>query len=188
MKVINLHTDLPRLIEKSKGQNRRAQEQLYRLFAPKMLGVCRQYIRTANQAEEVMLTGFFKAFKNLHQFKAEGSFEGWLRRIISRECISYLRSEKKMYFEQEAVIDYSEQHATYIDSPLDTDHIQQLIDGLPDGYKVVFILYAIEGYKHAEIAAQLGISESTSKTQLFKARKMLQKQLEQLNITSYGTP
>ena len=188
MKVIDLHTNLEQLIKKATKDNRRAQEQLYVMFSPKMLSVCRQYVKVTDRAEEVMLTGFFKAFKNLEQFKATGSFEGWLRRIMTRECISFLRKENKIYFEDEASIDATENHASYIESSLDLDHIQRLIDALPDGYRIVFVMYAIEGYKHAEIAAQLKISESTSKTQLFKARKMLQQQLQSLNSTSYGTP
>ena len=153
-----------------------------------MLSVCRQFMKVTDSAEEVMLTGFYKAFKNLDQFKGTGSFEGWLRRIMSRECISYLRKEKKIYFEDESSIDATDQHAHYLETSLDLDHIQQLIDGLPDGYRIVFVMYAIEGYKHAEIAAHLNISESTSKSQLFKARKMLQQQLKTLICTSYGTP
>ncbi len=187
MKVIDLHTNLEQLIAKACEDNRRAQEQLYAMFSPKMLSICRQYIKVTDRAEEVMLSGFFKAFKNLKQFTGAGSFEGWLRRIMTRECISFLRKEKKIYFEDEASIDATEQHANYLETSLDLDRIQQLIDGLPSGYRIVFVMYAIEGYKHAEIATHLKISESTSKTQLFKARKMLQKQLKTLNNTSYGT-
>lgn len=188
MKVIDLHTNLEHLIAEACKDNRRAQEQLYVMFSPKMLSVCRQYIKVTDRAEEVMLTGFYKAFKNLKQFNATGSFEGWLRRIMSRECISFLRKEKKIYFEDESKIEATDQHAQYQETNLDLDHIQQLIDKLPDGYRLVFVMYAIEGYKHAEIATHLNISESTSKSQLFKARKMLQQQLKSLNSTNYGTP
>ena len=188
MKVITLHKNLERLIDKARDNNRKAQQQLYEMFAPKMLSVCRQYIKDISLAEEVMVGGFFKAFTALDSFKGTGSFEGWLRRIMVRESISWLRKERKLHFEPEEAIDHSTQHAVYLDSPLEVEHLQRIIDELPEGYKMVFVMYAVEGYKHSEIAEALGISESTSKSQLFKARKMLQRRLNDQNKTSYGTP
>ncbi|MDC7998665.1 RNA polymerase sigma factor [Gilvibacter sediminis] len=188
MKVITLHKNLEQLLEKARTNNRKAQQQLYEMFAPKMLSVCRQYIKDISLAEEVMVGGFFKAFTALDSFKGSGSFEGWLRRIMVRESISWLRKERKLHFESEEAIDHTTQHAVYLDSPLEVEHLQLLIDELPEGYKMVFVMYAVEGYKHSEIAETLGISESTSKSQLFKARKLLQRQLNAQNKTSYGTP
>lgn len=187
MKVINLHNDLKRLVAKAKQNNRKAQEQLYGMFAPKMLGVCRQYIKDISLAEEVMITGFFKAFTKIDSFRNEGSFEGWLRRIMIRESISFIRKEKQLKFDSEDAISNTQEHATYLDTQLDVEHLQQIIDQLPQGYKLVFVMYAIEGYKHSEIANELGITESTSKSQLFKARKLLQRKLNQQNSTQYGT-
>jgi RNA polymerase sigma-70 factor (ECF subfamily) len=133
-----------------------------------------------------MLKGFFKVFSNLKSFKTEGSFEGWIRRIMVNESISYLRQQKKAeFFLEEIKInqdDYNSESSFY-----DVDEIQQCIDALPEGYKMVFMMYAIEGYKHYEIANILNISEGTSKSQLFKARKLLQQQIKALNKTSYGT-
>lgn len=188
MKVITLHKNLDRLLEKALVNNRKAQQQLYEMFAPKMLSVCRQYIKDISLAEEVMVGGFFKAFTALDSFKGTGSFEGWLRRIMVRESISWLRKERKLQFEPEEVIDYTIEHAVYLDSPLEVEHLQRIIDELPEGYRMVFVMYAVEGYKHAEIATELGISESTSKSQLFKARKMLQRKLNDQNKSNYGTP
>ncbi|MEM0519164.1 MULTISPECIES: RNA polymerase sigma factor [Aequorivita] len=187
MKIIPLHKNYSKLISKSSNGDRRAQQKLFEHFAPKMLGVCRQYVKSNDLAEEVMLNGFFKMFSNLNNFKNEGSFEGWVRRIMVNESITQLRKDKKLHFTSEAEIENSAVHSTFIETELETDEIQKMIDSLPVGYKTVFVLYAIEGYKHSEIAEQLQISENTSKSQLFKARKMLQNMVKQQNNISYGT-
>ena len=130
-------------------------------------------------------SGFFKIFKRLETFKNEGSFEGWMRKIMVRESISYLRKKKQLEFSAEDMGLY-EKPIIHDTTELDIEEVQLLIDKLPQGYRVVFIMFAIEGYKHSEISTLLEISESTSKSQLFKARKLLQQQMKQLNTTSYG--
>ncbi|EDP72294.1 putative RNA polymerase ECF-type sigma factor [Flavobacteriales bacterium ALC-1] len=186
MRVIQLHKNETKLIQRAVKQNREAQHVLYELHAPKMLSVCRYYIKDVHQAEEVMLNGFFKVFKYLKTFKNEGSFEGWIRRIMVREAISYLRQKKNIEFATED--DYLEHdYSNNIKTNIEVAEIQQLIDSLPEGYRMVFVMYAIEGYKHFEIAELLNISEGTSKSQLFKARQMLQKKIKELNNSSYGT-
>lgn len=187
MRIISLHKNYRKVIAKASDGNRKAQHELYELFAPKMLSVCRQYVKQDEIAEEVMLNGFLKVFVHLSSYKFEGSFEGWIRRIMVNESISQLRREKDLYFEDEEVLEYSKEHASYLETDLEVAEIQRLIDSLPDGYKTVFVLYAVEGYKHSEIAELLNISENTSKTQLFKARKMLQKLVNQENKQQYGT-
>ena len=151
-----------------------------------MLSVCRYYVKDVQKAEEVMLNGFFKAFTNLNSFKNEGSFEGWLRKIMVRESISFLRQQKQIEFSIED-IENSNDYSSAMENDLEVNDIQQLIDELPEGYKMVFMMYAIEGYKHHEIANLLNISEGTSKSQLFKARQLLQQKIKELNTTSYGT-
>lgn len=185
MKVIQLHKNETKLIERAIKKNRKAQQLLFESYAPKMLSVCRYYFKSLDLAEEVMLTGFFKVFKNLSSFKHQGSFEGWIRRIMVRECISELRKRKHIEFSLDTVEDYSASYDS-ISSDIAVSEIQQIIDELPEGYKVVFVMYAIEGYKHHEIANILNISEGTSKSQLFKARKMLQEKIKRLNHNSYG--
>lgn len=186
LKVIQLYKNENKLISKAVKNNREAQRVLYELYAPKMLSVCRYYINDLQFAEDVMLKGFFKVFSNLKSFKNEGSFEGWMRKIMIRESISFLRQQKKLEFSVEDVEIHNSQ-SVIIDAELEIEDIQQLIDGLPEGYKIVFNMYAIEGYKHQEIADMLKISEGTSKSQLFKARKMLQQKINVLNKSSYGT-
>lgn len=185
MKVIQLHQEEAEIIQLAIDNNRQAQQQIYSKFSLKMLSVCRQYIKDIQLAEDVMLTSFMKVFTNLKRFENKGSFEGWIRRIMVNECISYLRVQKKVKFIEDE--NYTEESFNGIESQLSTDQIQFLIDALPDGYKMVFNLYAIEGYKHNEIATMLGINEGTSKSQLSHARKMLQKQIMTLKNQENGT-
>lgn len=150
-----------------------------------MLSVCRQYIKDLHQAEDIMITAFMKVFSNLKNFEHKGSFEGWIRRIMVNECISFIRVQKKVkYIEDENF--FEETHSS-TDSQFNVEDIQFLIDSLPDGYKMVFNLYAIEGFKHNEIAKMLGINEGTSKSQLSHARKMLQGQINKLKNFQNGT-
>ena len=184
MKIIPLHNQTNQLIADAIKQKREAQQELFALYAPKMLGVCRQYVKDVHHAEDLMLSGFLKVFTNLSQFKNEGSFEGWIRRIIVNTCISYLRKKNPVQLSDEEYVFNKE--ATNSLENTELEDIQKLIDALPTGYKMVFNLYAIEGYKHAEIAKELNITESTSKSQLFKARKWLQAQYVRMNTTVNG--
>ncbi|MEM8520255.1 RNA polymerase sigma factor [Flavobacterium sp. PL12] len=185
MKVINLHQRESELIQLAVDNNRQAQQQIYTQFSPKMLSVCRQYIKDIHQAEDIMITAFMKVFVNLKNFQNSGSFEGWIRRIMVNECISFIRVNKKIkYIEDET---FFEERFNNVESKFSIEDIQFLIDGLPDGYKMVFNLFAIEGFKHHEIAELLGISEGTSKSQLSHARKMLQGQINKSKNYSYGT-
>lgn len=186
MKIIQLFKNEEKLIKKALQNNREAQQRLYNLHAPKMLSVCRYYIKDIQFAEEVMLNGFLKVFTNLKNFEHNGSFEGWIRRIMIRESISFLRKKKQIEFVTDEV-EINQVTINSVYSDMDVEEIQNLIDALPDGYRIVFIMYAIEGYKHHEIATLLNISEGTSKSQLFKARKILQEKIIKLNKTSDGT-
>ena len=187
LKVIQLHKNEAKLVKKALKNNRDAQHVLFEMYSPKMLSVCRYYIKDVQHAEESMLNGFFKVFSNLKNFKNEGSFEGWIRRIMIRESISFLRQQKKIEFAVEDIY-FNNDYTNNIKTEIEVAEIQQLIDALPEGYKMVFIMYAIEGYKHHEIADILNITEGTSKSQLFKARKVLQEKIKNLNkTTSYGT-
>jgi RNA polymerase sigma-70 factor, ECF subfamily len=185
LKVINLHQEEKDLIKLAAENNRHAQQKIYSKHAPKMLGICRQYIKDLHQAEDIMITAFMKVFTNLSNFEHKGSFEGWIRRIMVNECISYIRVQKKVSFLEDEY--YVEDTFNNIESQFSVEDIQTLIDGLPDGYKIIFNLYAIEGYKHQEIAKTLGISEGTSKSQLSHARKMLKDQINKLKNYSNGT-
>lgn len=184
MKVIKLHQQLSVLIELASANDRKAQHEIYNHFSPKMLSVCRLYIKDLQHAEDLMLTGFMKVFTSIKNFENKGSFEGWIRRIMVNECLSQIRTNKKIHFldDEENLQDGLDE----IESNLGVDEIQNAIDNLPDGYKMIFNLYVVEGYKHKEIAEMLGINEGTSKSQLSNARKMLQDQINKLNAYQYG--
>ena len=185
MKVIALHQEEKEIIAQAAENNRHAQQKIYSKYSPKMLGVCRQYIKDIHQAEDIMITAFMKVFTNLKVFEYKGSFEGWVRRIMINECLSYLRVQKKVSFLEDEF--YVEDTFNNIESHFSVEDIQTLIDNLPDGYRMVFNLYAIEGFKHQEIGKMLGISEGTSKSQLSHARKMLQEQINKLKNYQNGT-
>nr|WP_315151012.1 RNA polymerase sigma factor [uncultured Flavobacterium sp.] len=185
MTVIHLHQKENEIIQLAVDNNRQAQRKIYIQFSAKMLGVCRQYIKDIHQAEDVMITAFMKVFTNIKSFENKGSFEGWIRRIMVNECISYLRVQKKVNFVADE--NFAEESFNNIESQLSLEDIQFLIDSLPEGYKMVFNLFAIEGYKHHEIASMLGINEGTSKSQLSQARKMLQNQINKLKNYENGT-
>lgn len=185
MKVIQLFKDDAQLIRRASKGNREAQQKLYHKHSGKMLSICRQYIRDLHHAEEVMLDGFYKIFTHLQDFKGEGSFEGWMRRIMIREAISFLRQQKKMEFPEDQVPETGDTCES-LNAVIGAAHIQELIDSLPEGYRTVFLMYAIDGYKHSEIAKMLKISEGTSKSQLHKARSLLREKIDSENKTGYG--
>ena len=150
MNVIQFNNER-QLIKKAIKGNRGAQRKLYDEHSPKMLSICRCYIKDVHQAEEAMCNGFLKVFTKLDTYGGNGSFEGWIRKIMVRESISYLRAIKKLYFSEDGVLENND-----------------AINNIQTDLEVA------QGYKHREIAKALGISESTSKSQLFKARKQLQ--------------
>lgn len=156
--------------------NRKAQAELFGRFSPKMLSVCRRYTNSKEEAEEVLSNGFVKVFRKLDQFQKAGSFEGWIRRIMVNEALNYLKIKRNFML----VADEEEPEGTEAaPTDLEVEDLMRLIGLLPEGYKLVFNMYAIEGFKHKEIAESLGITESTSKSQLRKARLLLQKMLNQ---------
>lgn len=180
MKIVPLQLDEKKLLQRALRKDRRAQRNLYELHSPKMLSVCRMYIKDLHHAEDVMLRGFFKVFKNLKSYKGKGSFEGWVRKIMIREALDFLRSQKKQGYSEELREDQSVTENIF-EHKIEIDEIQKQIDSLPEGYKNVLLLYTVEGYKHHEIAEMLGISENTSKSQLSKARKALKEKMQQKN-------
>lgn len=151
------------------------QKAVYESLAPKMLGACLNFIPDRSMAEEVMNNGFVKAFFNIKKYKSEGSFEGWVRKIMIRESLSFLRKKKFLISDQSETI--LEHQKTYQKPVEEVSEIQRLIEKLPIEFKMVFNLYAIEGYSHQEISVLLKIPEATSKTRLFRARKLLKEQL-----------
>lgn len=158
-------------------RDRAAQKQLFGLYSAKMYSLCCRYVKDPMEAEDIMLTAFTTVFEKIHQFKREGSFEGWIRRIMVNEALMHLRRNRAMYLEIE--LEHADRELNYesLTDHLETEDLLKMIEALPTGYRIVFNLYAIDGYTHKEIAEQLGINENTSKSQLSRARIYLQKML-----------
>lgn len=178
MKIFHLKTKPEDLLEKLKKGDRKAQSELYKQLASRMLGICRRYVKRQEEAEEVLMNGMVKVFNNIHSFTGEGSFEGWIKRIMVNESINYIRYQKNLFIERDEQ-DWPEDTHSPIDSNENTEVLLQLIDELPLGYRTVFNLFAIEGYNHKEISELLSIEETTSKSQLSRARKYLQERITQ---------
>jgi RNA polymerase sigma factor (sigma-70 family) len=164
-------------IEGCKKGDSTAQRKVFDHFSSKMYAVCCRYVKDKMEAEDVLVTAFTKVFDRISQFKNEGSFEGWIRRIMVNESLTWLRQHKHLQVETDIEAADYEPDYQILEDHLQAEDLLKLIDGLPAGYKIVFNLYAIEGYSHKEIADQLGINENTSKSQLSRARVYLQKQL-----------
>jgi RNA polymerase sigma-70 factor (ECF subfamily) len=158
------------------------QKLLYERYAPKMLAVCMRYFRTREEAQDALQDGFIKVFTNIGSFRGDGSLEGWIRRIMVNTSLNLYRNNlKRMYH-----LDVDDAQVQIADVSVDFDRfnvedIMRLVQKLPDGYRIVFNMYDIDGYSHKEIAAKLSISVNTSKSQLLKARRHLKKELEKLN-------
>ena len=165
------------LINGCKARNRSAQHSLYDQYSSKMYALCYRYVKDSMEAEDVLVTAFSKIFERIDQFKGEGSFEGWIRRVVVNEALTYLRRNRSMYLETDLEAAEREPDYQNISDHLEAEELMQMIQELPSGYRIVFNMYAIDGYSHKEIADQLGISENTSKSQLSRARTYLQKML-----------
>ncbi|HMN06456.1 MAG TPA: RNA polymerase sigma factor [Flavobacteriales bacterium] len=173
------------LVRACRREERSAQEALYARFSRRMFAVCLRYARHQAEAEDLLQEGFIQVFDKLHAFRMEGSLEGWIRRIMVHTCINHLR---KRSVRDEVLGTERMPERSVGPSAMDTlgqADLLALVQELPDGYRAVFNLYAIEGYDHAEIAELLGCGESTSRSQLAKARAALQRRLEQLKTTNY---
>jgi len=175
------------LVKRCKAGERKAQEMLYKQFASKMLGVCCRYATDRMEAEDMMQNGFIRVFQKIGDFRGEGSFEGWMRRIMVHSSIEYYRKHHKMM----QLVELDEAGAESSTNPLATAKLEAndlllLIQQLSPGYRIVFNLYAIEGYSHREIATIAGITEGASKSQLSRARAVLREQIIKMEGKKYG--
>jgi RNA polymerase sigma factor (sigma-70 family) len=159
--------------------NRRMQELLYQRFAPKMYAVCLRYANNADDANDLLQEGFIKVYRNLDKFRKEGSFEGWVRRIFVNTAIEHYRRKVNMNSVSEREESTAEEGAWNALDHLAEKDIIGLVQDLSPGYRTVFNMYVIEGYAHREIADMLGISEGTSKSQLARAKAILQKKVSE---------
>lgn len=184
--------DYHQLLKDCLKQRPEAQRMLYEHFAPLMLGVCFRYTKSMGDAEEVLQEGFIKVFTRLNQFKGEGELGAWIRRIMVNTALNYLKTNGK--YRYDLSFDEMAIHLVSTENPavnLQTKELAELIRQLPTGFQTIFNLYAVEGYKHAEIASMLGISEGTSRSQYARARVLLIEWIEKFSLkekeNKYGT-
>jgi RNA polymerase sigma factor (sigma-70 family) len=164
----------PDLLEGCRRGDRKMQHELYNRFAPKMYGVCLRYASNAEEAEDILQDGFIKIFNKINSYRGDGSFEGWIRRIFVNTAIEHFR--KRIYLQPISETEENTVEGKYL-SVLDNlaeKDIIQLVQQLSPGYRTVFNMYVVEGYTHKQIAEMLGISEGTSKSQLSRAKLILQ--------------
>ena len=159
-------------------KDRKAQKMLYERMGPLMKMVCLRYVYDKTLAEEVMNRGFLKVFTKLATYKNQGSFEGWVRRIMVNESLDENKKHKPTYRLDEKVSDKFFSVQPDIDNTHNVKYILQLIEQLPTGYKTVFNMVEIDGFSHKEVSAKLKITESASRSQLTKAKKILRNKLE----------
>ncbi|MFN0201914.1 MAG: RNA polymerase sigma factor [Bacteroidia bacterium] len=172
-----MHKDFPSIIEGCIKQNPLAQRRLYEVFAAKMLAVCFRYARDRDEAEDILQEGFIKVFRNIEKYAFNGSLEGWVRKIMVNTAIDTIRKNRSIMLETPINDSITESYAEDAIDNLEVEALMQMIQELPAGYRIVFNLYAIEGYSHAEIGEQLGITESTSRSQYTRAKALLKKRV-----------
>lgn len=177
----------PELVESCARGDRAAQREFYNRFSGRMLTICRRYVRTTAEAEDVLQEGFLKAFLNIRTFRFESSLGGWLTTIMVRTALNSQR--QKLYMMPMVEVSHAGLHdpGPSVISSMAADQLIALIQELPDGCRVVFNLYAMEGYTHQEIADMLEVSEGTSKSQYSRARQLLREKIEKMNsVKAYG--
>lgn len=174
-------SELEELIQGCMRNNRAAQEKLYHMFYPKMMGVVKRYIDHQEQAEEVLNNGYLRAFQKIEQYTFQGSFEGWLRKIVFHAVSDYVKqnirySEKVVLVEKDQLV-----HKDHADK-LYYNQLLEMVQSLPDATRSVFNMYVLEGFSHKEISKMLSISEGTSKWHLSEGRRILKEKIEKLQL------
>ncbi len=173
--------DIPeKIIDGCKKGKGRYQEELYRMLAPKMYGLCLKYANDRDDAKDIMQDAFIKVFQKIEQYSTKGSFEGWVRRIMINTALEKYRSQVTIYSLDERMPVSDEGVNSTVIEDLSAEDLLNIIRELTPKYRMVFNLYAIEGYNHKEIGEMLGISEGTSKSNLSRARLILQEKVKEL--------
>jgi RNA polymerase sigma-70 factor (ECF subfamily) len=171
--------DFTSIISECIAGSRKAQAKLYHQFAPKMFGVCLRYAKDATEAEDNLQDGFVKVFTNLKSFRQEGSFEGWIRRIMINVSLEKLRKQHLMYPVEDVSVYDTINFSDDVIAKISADDLVNLIQELPPRYRLVFNLYVIEGMSHQEIAKEMSITQGTSKSNLARAREIMKKKVQE---------
>lgn len=178
-------TEVPEMIEGCLKNDRNAQKLVYETFSAKLFGVCLSYSYDRTEAEDTLHDGFIKIFSNIRQYKGDGSFEGWMRKIMVNTALEkYRRNHKRMAIADQ-IRSISEESIDHILDDISATEIMEEVMRLTPQYRMVFLLYAVEGYSHKEIGNMLNISEGTSKSNLSRARAILQERLKHIYENSH---
>ncbi len=177
--------NLDHILDLCKRENSKAQKELYDFYSPILFGICRRYIKNYQDAEDVLIEGFYKIFSKLKQYNGKGSFEGWMKRIVVNESLMFLRKRNVFKFSIE-VDNLNLAERAVAEHRLMYKDLMDVLATLPTGYRTIFNLYEIEGYKHREIAELLGISINTSKSQLILAKNKLRGLLKKKTNSKVG--
>ncbi len=161
------------IVQQCQKQDPGAQKALYEKYSGLFYAICLRYMKNNVEAEDLLVTSFYKIFSKIDQYQGNGSFEGWMKRIVVNECLMQIRKNNNLNLHVEIEKAYDLKQDSTAISNISYQELLELLDDLPTGYRTVFNLYVIEGYKHREIAEQLGISINTSKSQLILAKKKL---------------
>lgn len=175
------------LLEGCKAGDRKMQEMLYRQTSSKLLAVCMRYARDRMEAEDVLQLGYIRIFQKIKEYRGDGSFEGWMRKVMVNCAIESYRRNLRTLNIVPIEEGYEQPSAGFDFSRLGMQDLLALIQKLADGYRIVFNMYIIEGYSHKEIAATLGISEGASKSQLSRARAILKEEIIKMEGINYAT-
>ncbi len=177
-KLVRLTDEFGDIIKGCIEGDRQCQEDLYRILAPRMYAICLRYASDADEAGDFLQEGFITVFSKIREFRQEGSFEGWVRKIMVNTALQFLRKKRQMYILNETITEDRDYEVPDIQYYLDKEDLLEMIRVLPVNQRMVFNLYAIEGYNHTEIADMTGIPENTSKSHLHRARLALKEMLE----------
>jgi len=175
--------DLSKIVEKCRVYDKKAQKELYDVYSPVLFGICLRYSNSKADAEDILQEGFIKIFTKINNYSGKGSFEGWMRRIVVNTAISHYHKNKKHkeIYDIDEIKETEHEGSTFESLDYTKEELFSVINNLPEGYRIIFNLYAIEGYKHKEIAIKLNISENTSKSQYSRAKSKLKKMLEEIS-------
>lgn len=177
--------DFIKIISEIRAGNAKSFKLLYTTYSPKFKGIAFRYTNDVDVANDMVQESFIKIYKNIHSYKGDGNFEGWMKRILINNCLNHIKKEKKYVFELGELL--TEKQTSTWDEAIDIlsfDEILSLINKLPLGYKTVFNLSVFEGYSHKEIGELIGITESASRSQLTKAKSRLKEELTKVNVFS----
>lgn len=165
--------NLSEIVNRCKQNDPKAQELLFNSFSKSLLGICCRYIKNRDDAEDVLQDSFIKILLNINQYRGEGNFEGWMKRITVNTALTFLKEKQKIRFETADKLYIVDEPETDIEDDIKAEYILECLNELPMGYRTIFNLYLVEGFSHKEIAEQLGIKEATSRSQFSKARQYL---------------